>query len=96
VNVVGRVLTYSEHRLNASSRWSDAEKTRGLAALHAAPEFLFRRQQEVLVEGIGGYFDLDPFASSSDDGEHRSGGIADPHIMLDLRHVLQYARGEPS
>ncbi len=50
---IGRAHVHDPHRLDASSRGFDAEEARGLAALHAAPEFLFRGQQEVLVEGIG-------------------------------------------
>src|SRR6202045_797148 len=65
---IGRAHVHDPHRLTASSRRFHPEGTRGLAALHAAPKFLFRRQQEVLVEGIGGYFDLHPFAAPSDDG----------------------------
>src|ERR1700716_3663483 len=63
---IGRAHIHDPHRLNASSRRFDAEETRGLAALHTAPKFLFRRQQEVLVEGIGGYCDLHPLAAPSD------------------------------
>jgi hypothetical protein len=60
----------------------------GLATRHAAPEFLLRRQKQMLVEGIGGYLDLDPFAATGDDREHRASGIGDPHIVLDLGRVL--------
>ena len=70
------------------SRRLDTKEARGLAALHAAPEFFLRRQQEVLVEGIGRDGDLDPFAATGNDREHGRLGIGDPHIVLDLRHVL--------
>jgi hypothetical protein len=60
---IRRAHIHDPHRLNAGPRWLDAEEARGLAALHAAPEFLFGRQQEVLVQCIGGYLDLDPLAA---------------------------------
>src|SRR3984893_9868386 len=70
---IGRAHVHDPHRLNAGWRWLDAEEARALAALDAAPEFLFRGQQEVLVEGIGRYFDFNPLAAASDDREHRAG-----------------------
>ena len=70
------------------SRWLDAEDARALAALDAAPEFLFRRQKKVLIERIGWYLDLDPLAAAGDNREHRGGGIGDPHVVLELGHVL--------
>src|SRR2546430_9554480 len=76
------------HRLNASSRWLDAEEARALAALDAAPEFLFRRQKKVLIERIGWYLDLDPLAAAGDNREHRGRSVGDPHVMLELGHVL--------
>src|SRR6266511_6123519 len=75
-------------RLNASSRWLDAEEARALAVLDAAPEFLLRRQKEVLIERIGWYLDLDPLAAAGDNREHCGGGIGDPHVVLELGHVL--------
>ena len=50
---IGRAHVDDPHRLDAGARWVDAEEARGLVALHAAPEFLFRGQEEVLVKGIG-------------------------------------------
>ena len=41
------------YRLDSGARRLDAEEARGLAAFHAAPELLFRRQKEVLIERIG-------------------------------------------
>ena len=70
------------------SRWLDAEDARALAALDAAPEFLFRRQKEVLIERIGWYLDLDPLAAAGDNREHRGGCVSDPHVVLELGHVL--------
>ena len=40
-------------RLYARPRRLGAKEARGLATLHATPEFLFRRQKEMLVERIG-------------------------------------------
>jgi hypothetical protein len=74
--------------LDAWARRLGAEQGRGLATLHAAPEFLFRRQKKVLIEWIGGYLDLDPFAAAGDDRKHCASGVGDPHIVLDLGHVL--------
>src|SRR5499427_7693168 len=85
---IGRIHVDDPHRLNASSRWLDAEEARALAALDASPEFLFRRQKKVLIERIGWYLDLDPLPAAGDNREHRGGGIGDPHIMLELGHVL--------
>src|SRR6266581_5993440 len=72
---IGRAHVHDPHRLNASSRWLDAEEARGLATLHAPPEFLFRGQQEVLVEWIGRNLDLDPLAAAGDDRKRRQSGI---------------------
>src|SRR6476646_253519 len=76
------------HRLDAGPGWLDAEDARALAALDAAPEFLFRRQKEVLIERIGWYLDLDPLAAAGDNREHRGGGIGDPHVVLELGYVF--------
>ena len=76
------------HRLDARRGRLDAEEGRGFAPFDAAPEFLFRGQQEVLIEGIGGNLDFYPFAAAGDDREHRIGGIGNPHVMLDLGHML--------
>ena len=51
---IGQTHIHDAHRLNAGTGRADAEEARRLAALHAAPEFLFRGHQEVLVEGVGG------------------------------------------
>ena len=42
----------------------------------------------MLIERISWYLDLDPFAATGDDRERRGGGVGDPHIVLDLGHVL--------
>src|SRR5262249_29463138 len=80
-------LAHDPPRLDAGARWFGAEEARRLATLNAAPELLFRRQKEVLVERIRRYLDLDPFAAAGDNREHRSPGIGDPHVVLELGHV---------
>src|SRR6516165_1970283 len=40
-------------RLDARPRRLDAEEARGLAVLDAAPEFLLRRQKQMLIKRIG-------------------------------------------
>ena len=66
----------------------DTEEARGLAALHAAPELLLSGQQQVLVEAVGRDGELDPFAAAGDDREDRQLGIGDPHVVLQLGHML--------
>src|SRR5436305_13495613 len=85
---VGQTHVHDPHHLDASSRWLDAEEARAVAALNAAPEFLFRRQKKVLIERIGWYLDLDPLAAAGDNREHRGRSVGDPHVMLELGHVL--------
>ncbi len=74
--------------LHARPRRLDAEQSRRLAALHTPPELFLRRQKEVLRERVGRNGDLDPFAASGNDREHRLLGIGDPHVVLNLGHVL--------
>src|SRR5262245_61558780 len=69
----------------------DAEEAWGLAALDAAPKFPLGRQQQVLVERISMDRDFHPLAAAGDDGEHRVPGGDDPHVMLQLRHILSAA-----
>jgi hypothetical protein len=90
---IGRAHVDDPHCLNPWSRRLHAEKPRRLAALDAAPKLLLRREQEVLVERVGADADLHPLAAAGDDGEHRLLGVGDPHIVLQLRHVLL---GRPS
>src|SRR6266568_5437628 len=42
----------------------------------------------MLVEGIGRERDLDPFAAPGNDRERRELGVCNPHVVLDLGHVL--------
>ena len=76
------------YRFDPWPRRFNAEEARGLATLDATPELLFRGEQEVLVERIGGNSDLDPFAAPGDDREDRQLGFSDPHIVLQLWHVF--------
>ncbi len=85
---IGRAHVDDPDRFDPWSRRLDAEQARGLAILDAAPEFLLRGQEQVLIERIGGYRDLDPFAAAGDDREHRQLGIGDPHVVLQLGHVF--------
>ena len=85
---IGRAHVDDPHRINAGPRRIDAEEARGLAILNAPPEFLFRGQQEVLIEGIGGNLYFNPLAAPRYDREDRLSGIGDPHIVLDLGHML--------
>src|SRR6478672_10404326 len=41
------------HSFDSGTRSFNAEEARGLAAFHTAPELLFRRQKQVLIERIG-------------------------------------------
>ena len=66
----------------------DAEQMRGLAALDAAPELLLGRQQQVLVERIGRNGHFHPFAAAGDDRQHRGPRRGDPHVVLQLGHML--------
>jgi hypothetical protein len=76
------------NRLNPRPGWLDPEQARGLAALDTAPEFLLGGQEEMLVEGIRMDGHFHPFPSACDDRQHRRPGIGDPHVVLQLRHVL--------
>src|SRR5215471_18351950 len=58
------------------------------ARLYTAPEFLFRRHEDAEIKWVHGNRDLDPFAPASDDREHRGTQVGDPHVVLELRHVL--------
>ena len=60
----------------------------GIAAFDAAPELLLCREEEALVEGVRRDRDLNQLAAPGDDGERRQLGIADPHVVLQLRRVF--------
>ena len=74
--------------LHAWSGRLGTEEARGFAALNAAPELLLSGQQKVLVQAIGRDGDLDPFAAAGDDREHCRLGVGDPHVVLQLGHML--------
>ena len=61
--------------LNPWPRRLNPEQARRFACLHAAPELLFGRQKQVLVERIGGEGDLHPFAAAGDYRKHRRSAL---------------------
>ncbi len=56
--------------------------------MRARPEFFLGRQKQVLIERVGRDGDLDPLAASRDDRKYRELHVGDPHIVLQLWHVL--------
>src|SRR5215469_7092659 len=66
----------------------DPEQLRLLAALDTAPELALGGDNEMLIERIGMSEDLDPFAAAGYHREDRASGCNDPHVVLQLRHVL--------
>src|SRR6516162_4944377 len=58
-------------RLDARPRRLGADEMGRFAGPHAAPEPLFRRDQNAEIERVHGDCDLDPFAAAGDDREHR-------------------------
>ena len=77
---VGGTHVDNAHRLDACPRRLGAERGRGLAILHTAPEFPLRSDNQMLVEGVGLGLDLNPFAASGDHRKHRTSGSNDPHV----------------
>jgi hypothetical protein len=61
---------------------------RRFAGLNATPKFLFRRDEDAKIEWVHWNRDLDPLAAPGDDRQHRGPQVRDPHIVLDLSHVL--------
>jgi hypothetical protein len=61
---------------------------RDLTGLHATPKLLLGGDQNGEIERVHRDGDYDPFAAAGDDREHRTLQVGDPHIMLELRHVL--------
>ena len=59
-----------------------------LAGLDAAPELLFRLDQNAEIERVHGDGDLHPLAAAGDDRKHRAPQVGDPHVVLELGHVL--------
>src|SRR5262249_55421341 len=57
--------------LDARPRRLSIDQVGRFARLHAAPELLFRRDQDAEIERIHGDWDLDPLAAAGDDRKHR-------------------------
>src|SRR5262245_38457498 len=85
---VGGAHVDDAHRCDPRAGRLEPKQSRRLAILNAAAGFLLSREQEVLVEGFGRDSDLHPLAASGDNREHRHLSVYDPHIVLELRHVL--------
>src|SRR6266545_3747951 len=85
---IGRAHIDDSDGLDARPRRLGIDEMGRFAGLHAAPEFLFRRHQHAEIERVHGDRDLHPLAAPRDDREHRGSQVGDPHIVLDLGHVL--------
>src|SRR5262249_16585392 len=62
---------YDADGLNARPRRLGIDEMGRFAGLHAAPELLFRRDQNAEIERVHGDCDLHPFAAAGDDRQHR-------------------------
>src|SRR5262245_52903087 len=58
------------------------DETGRFTRFHAAPKFLFRRDQDTLIERIHGNRHLDPFAAAGDNREHGGPQMGYPHVVL--------------
>jgi hypothetical protein len=76
------------NRLDAGLWRLDPEQARRLTGLDASPEFLLGRQKKMLVKRVGSDRYLNPFAAAGYNGQHGVPGIGDPHIVLQLGHIL--------
>src|SRR5262249_49949365 len=85
---IGGAHVDDPYRFDPRAGRLEAKQSRRLATLNAAPELFLGREQEMLVEGIGRDADLHPLAASGDNRKHRRLSVYDPHIVLELRHVL--------
>ena len=65
------------------------EEARGLAGHHRAPEVPLGGDEEVLVERVGRDLHVQPMAAAGDDRERRLCSSDDPHVVLELGHVLR-------
>src|SRR6516225_7005738 len=74
--------------LDARPRRLGQDEVGGFARLYTTPEFLFRRHEDAEIKWVHGNRDLHPFAPARDDREHRGTQVGDPHVVLELRHVL--------
>src|SRR6516164_3593718 len=89
---IGRAHIDDTDGLDARPRRLSVDEVGDFARLDTAPEFLFRRHEDAEIKWVHGNRDLHPFAPASDDREHRATQVGDPHVVLDLGHVL-FGRG---
>src|SRR5215472_19084355 len=75
-------------RLDTRSRRLGVNDVGSFAGLDAPPEFFLRRNKDTQIERVHGDRDLDPLAAAGDDQQHRGPQMGDPHVVLDLGHVL--------
>src|SRR6516164_3908203 len=85
---VGRAHIDDADGLDARPRRLGQDEVADFARLYTAPELLFRRHEDAEIEWVHGNRDLHPFAAPGDDREHRGPQVGDPHVVLELRHVL--------
>jgi hypothetical protein len=85
---IGGAHVDNAHRRKPWPGWFHVEQARGLAAFYATPEFSFDRQQHMLVKAVGRHRNLDPLAAAGDDGQGRTLGVGDPHVVLELSHMF--------
>src|SRR5262249_15682975 len=78
--------------LDSGLWWVDAKEARGLATLDAVPELAFSRDNQMLIERVGVGDDFDPFAAAGNHREYGGSRCPDPHVVLQLWHVL-FGRG---
>jgi hypothetical protein len=75
---VRRTHVDDPNRLDAGPRRLGINQVRPLPGLDAAPEYLLGRDQDAQIQGIKRHGDLDPFAASGDNGQHRGSQVGDP------------------
>jgi hypothetical protein len=85
---IGRAHVKDTKRIDPGWRWVNAKQARELSTLDTAPELPLRRDNQMLIERIRGGGDLNPLATTGNNGEHRRPGSDHPHIVLQLRSVL--------
>jgi hypothetical protein len=76
------------NRFDPRPRWLDAIGPRRLASFDTAPKSMLGGDKKMLVERVGGYGHLDPFAAAGDNGKRRRPGVGHPHVVLQLGHML--------
>ena len=86
---IGGAHIDNPHSRDARLWWLGTEQARGLLpTLHATPELALRGDNQMLVERIGMGGDFNPFAAAGDHGQNCGPRRHDPHVMLQLRHIL--------